>query len=145
MFLKDQFTPRESTGNLVSASPTDSFAFETEEEIEISLPPSYCTNFNKTKVGPSKKHRKKDYIQTEDNIGSELIKLEQQKLKFLESDTPNEDQSFFDSLLPHVKKIIGEKKLLFRMDIQRTVYKYVYEKKEVDTNDEDSFQYEWLE
>lgn len=43
-----------------------------------------------------------------------------------DSEQKDEDVGFFDSLLPHVKKLGPAKKLMLRMKIQELVYNTVY-------------------
>lgn len=40
----------------------------------------------------------------------------------------DEDEAFFKSLLPHVRKMQPEKKLVFRVQVQNLVQKFVYQK-----------------
>lgn len=69
-----------------------------------------------------------------DAIGNALISLEKQKLQYLKSKSSrtsestlfDEDRQFFDSLMPHVKRIKPENKLLFRNEIQQLVQRYAY-------------------
>lgn len=62
---------------------------------------------------------------------SEILAIEKRKLEILEhkqrtKNIRDEDEAFFDSLLPHMKKLKPSKKLLCRMDIENIVYKHVY-------------------
>lgn len=71
-----------------------------------------------------------------ESIGNALIEIENQKLKYLKEKTTvpvsqptineNEDRSFFNSLIPHVKKIREDRKLLFRTEIQQVVQRFAY-------------------
>lgn len=57
------------------------------------------------------------------------------------SDTPevtkDEDIGFFNSLIPHVKKLGPAKKLMLRMKIQELVYNTVYNESQDRLNKED--------
>lgn len=65
-----------------------------------------------------------------------MIEIENQKLKYLKEKTTvpfsppktieDEDRSFFNSLIPHVKKIREDRKLLFRTEIQQVVQRFAY-------------------
>ncbi|KAF2887960.1 hypothetical protein ILUMI_18213, partial [Ignelater luminosus] len=51
------------------------------------------------------------------------------KLRILENrrqKTTDEDVSFFDSLLPHIRTFSPQRKLLLRMKIQQVVYNFAY-------------------
>nr|XP_029720875.1 uncharacterized protein LOC115262618 [Aedes albopictus] len=62
----------------------------------------------------------------------QLLAIEAKKLKLLEKKVnkaaavDDEDEAFFKSLLPHVRKLKSEQKLLFRMEVQKVVHKFVY-------------------
>lgn len=65
------------------------------------------------------------------NNSVEIIEIEKRKLELLEKKTNrknerDEDESFFDSLLPHIRKLEPGQKFLCRMDIQNTIYRHVY-------------------
>lgn len=45
---------------------------------------------------------------------------------YLSEATPDEDKQFFDSLIPHIKKIPEVQKLTFRNEIQNLVQRYAY-------------------
>ena len=49
----------------------------------------------------------------------------EEKLKLL-VENPDEDFLFIESLIPHVKQLSNEKKMLLMMDIQQNVYRHVY-------------------
>lgn len=64
-----------------------------------------------------------------------LLEIEKQKLEYIQnkrtakrqSETaPDEDSLFFESLIPHVKKIADSRKLSFRNEIQNIVQRYAY-------------------
>lgn len=72
-----------------------------------------------------------------ESIGNALIEIENQKLKYLKEKATlptvsqptineDEDRSFFNSLMPHVKKIREDRKLLFRTEIQQVVQRFAY-------------------
>lgn len=72
---------------------------------------------------PTKKKQKKL------NASEELAAIEQQKLMLLEKKINNnkekdDDESFFDSLIPYMRKMDPMKKLLCRMEIQKTIFNF---------------------
>lgn len=65
----------------------------------------------------------------------QLLDIKARKLRLLEKKVDksttkdeDEDEAFFKSILPHVKKLKPEDKLVFRMEIQSVVQKHVYGK-----------------
>ncbi|KAG8274886.1 hypothetical protein J6590_098027 [Homalodisca vitripennis] len=63
-----------------------------------------------------------------------LVQIEEKKMAILEQkrsrtahEKSDDDMLFFESLLPHIKKIEGVNKLFFRNDIQNLVIKYAYQ------------------
>lgn len=74
-------------------------------------------------------------------IGNALVEIEKQKLDYLKSrkleqvieptTSIDEDKNFFFSLLPHVKKIKPESKLLFRSQVQDLVQNFAYSDRNV--------------
>lgn len=63
----------------------------------------------------------------------QLINIEVRELKLFENKVNNatnndEDEAFFKSLLPHVRKLRSEEKLDFRMDAQKLTLTYLYNK-----------------
>ena len=59
-------------------------------------------------------------------IGQSLLQLEREKLEMKRArsfiDPNDEDVGFFNSLLPHVKKLDTQTKMQFRMEVQRLLY-----------------------
>ncbi|XP_055374918.1 putative uncharacterized protein DDB_G0282499 [Condylostylus longicornis] len=95
-------------------------------------------NSNEKKLG----NKKRKWYE----IGEKIIDLEYEKINFLkeqkynehsknihertiirECDNDDEDKCFFNSLLPHIKKLQPAKKLKCRMDIQKLIYDYCYQ------------------
>ncbi|XP_067617613.1 uncharacterized protein [Eurosta solidaginis] len=71
---------------------------------------------------------------TTNSSSAELLEIEKNQLLLLqkrnsESKTVlDEDEAFFLTLLPHIRKLEPETKFLCRMEMQNTLYKYVYGK-----------------
>jgi len=66
------------------------------------------------------------------NASEELAAIEQQKLVLLEKKINNnkekdDDESFFDSLIPYMRKMDPMKKLLCRMEIQKTIFNFSFD------------------
>lgn len=144
-FLKHQFeTDSNSDKSALTEFPeqiadTDSSADEDERNESIaSLSPAESnyeafdrelameTNSSKhiTAFFPLEEQRNK-------RLQNEWIDIERKKIKLLENaqnrHIRDEDESFFDSLLPHIKKLTPSRKLLCRMKLQEIVYKFVYD------------------
>ena len=132
--MKDQFAVRSSGGNLpevpreIEKSSEDTLeldATNTENNIDTS-------NFNDDSVDVERERsapvvpRVRKRSRQDDRIGEALVELEREKLKILESRTRDENLSFFESLLPHIKKLTSQKKMLLRMKMQEMVYNFVY-------------------
>ncbi|XP_073986798.1 uncharacterized protein [Rhodnius prolixus] len=160
LFLKDQFTTRNSTSNLqVVASCVNRFSDEStdisveiteqeqdkteESEYTESVLNNYTENFTEKDVllsvpqSPLSSHNEEPRVviqnrkrkRSEDLVGKALVNIEREKLKILESKqrkVMDEDRCFFESLLPHVKKMNPLKKLLFRTEVQQLVMTYSY-------------------
>lgn len=76
---------------------------------------------------------------TRKNQVDALLEIEKQKMDYLQrkrteesrsESAPDEDKLFFDSLIPHVKKIEDSRKLAFRNEIQNIVQRYAYPQKQ---------------
>uniref|UniRef100_A0A6P7G5F7 Uncharacterized protein LOC114336119 n=1 Tax=Diabrotica virgifera virgifera TaxID=50390 RepID=A0A6P7G5F7_DIAVI len=75
--------------------------------------------------------RKRSY----DQIGNALIRLEEEKLDMVtQSRQVDDDESFFNSLLPYVRRLPQEDKLLLRIQMQQLVYNAVYGKSRTGRN-----------
>lgn len=76
------------------SEPVVDSSFHEEIECEPSTTPQT----------PKDRKRKRE---TNDPIGAALIRLEETKIKLLEnqSKTPDDDQSFLNSLLPHMRSL----------------------------------------
>ncbi|XP_062541835.1 uncharacterized protein LOC134209825 [Armigeres subalbatus] len=145
LFLKDQMRPRKSGGNL-RVGDAETVENEDLHEGEPGMNRSYrndvidtpethdikCTD--ETIPPPPHKYGKRGRAQ------QQLLAIEAKKLKLLEQKVQkavggdDEDEAFFKSLLPHVRKLPPEQKLLFRMDVQKAVHKYVYTNNELLNN-----------
>lgn len=62
------------------------------------------------------------------NVEVALLKIEEAKLKILEGQSKprDEDESFFDSLLPHVRSLTPEQKIILRIKIQELILSFIY-------------------
>ncbi|XP_043512715.1 uncharacterized protein LOC122530109 [Frieseomelitta varia] len=130
LFLKDQFTPRENKGNknltsqkATSPAPVDPATLDPNESLFEDSSPSPSPSV--ASCSSSHKKRSKRPHNHLSDIGSKLVELEKKKLKLLAEDQ-NEDIRFFESLIPHIKKLSDEKRMLLMMDIQQVVYRHVY-------------------
>lgn len=149
LFLRDQMKPRKAGGNLSVSDGGNLTEFEDTQEAEnhqecdagtisyelneSNCPDTYEVEYvaeiPQASTQPSNKMRKRSVLQ------EKLVDIEARKLKLLEKRAKkssnaeeDEDEAFFKSLLPHVRKLAPEEKLEFRMDVQRLVQKHVYSK-----------------
>ncbi|XP_065086705.1 uncharacterized protein LOC135708522 [Ochlerotatus camptorhynchus] len=138
LFLKGQMIPRKSGGNLqADASETMEFLNDNDvqqtttentadESIQLLEVPD-SSDVDETIPRPQPRPGKR-------GLQHQLVDIETRKLKLLEKKVrkantdDDEDEAFFKSLLPHVRKLKPEAKLLFRMDIQKVVQEHVYQK-----------------
>lgn len=147
MFLKDQILPRQSKSNLPedamnesddgmleenepSSRPQSQLANEEHqtqtESVDESLPPtpsSSATEEPRT-ILAGRRRKRTNHIDA-------LVSIEKQKMTYLinkedNKKTADEDKSFFESILPHVKRIEDCNKLQFRNEVQNLVQKYAY-------------------
>ncbi|XP_039962929.1 uncharacterized protein LOC120776384 [Bactrocera tryoni] len=139
LFLKDQMKHRELSGNLkkISTIPDES---GNEDPLEVNddisswnISPvedtdDTCDKFELNIPPPTKKKFLSHTKNTSHQLEIEKRKLRLIEKKHSEKKERDEDQAFFESLLPHVRKLEPESKLLCRMDIQNTVYNHVYQK-----------------
>ena len=126
-FLKDQLTARSSEGNLQRPISNEDEILEEEAEIdEIETSGSISLDSNPTPVEPSPLNNEETSIPTppsaprksfkrkqqssandeQNSIGRALLDLEKEKLKLIDSKYSKEsdqDISFFNSLLPHIR------------------------------------------
>ncbi|XP_046674731.1 uncharacterized protein LOC124363526 [Homalodisca vitripennis] len=151
LFLTDQFIPRPSSGNIATNYDDSSVIVSEDGEEEgngddiqieqletIVLAPNHPTNevsgkltnvaesrnVSKTKTGYIKR------VTPQTVIGQQLLELEKEKLKMKQNkaaENPNdEDIGFFNSLLPHVRKLSPRDKLRFRMQVQEILFDMAY-------------------
>ncbi|XP_076658609.1 uncharacterized protein LOC143362394 [Halictus rubicundus] len=131
-FLKDQFIPRKNNGNLVvdqALSDPNEDLFK-DSNINIFSPPSTAPSSPVSSVAgcsSTRKSKRSNDLSSNQEIASQLIEIEKKKLRLLSEEQNDEDIGFFQSLIPHIKKLTDEKKMLLMMDIQKMVYRYVYE------------------
>lgn len=144
-FLKDQFTPRKSTGNFpkkgdeniddeasqMSQDESDNDdvgeqAAEDDDTTQSSLPQLDCNSAptpSSSRTSSCSTKRPKKNI-SKQGVGEALLKVEQRKLEYLEQkrnkkEEDDEDMNFFKSLLPHVKTLSAYDKLEYRMRIMK--------------------------
>lgn len=145
LFLKDQFTPRNSTGNLpknddenicddilqISQDESDKDVSEqtvyeddttnsSRSQFELNSAPSSTPTLSR--ASSSRKHSQKRT--SADEVGQALLQVERQKLEYLEQkrsrkEEDDEDLNFFKSLLPHVKTFSAFDKLEYRMRVMK--------------------------
>ncbi|XP_039439879.1 uncharacterized protein LOC120426968 isoform X2 [Culex pipiens pallens] len=141
-FVRDQMRPRKMSGNLQSGNSVNQQEPEENEEnecayeeehldesaedtFEVPNPPPAESG---SPVGPSPPPKKKRM--SKDNNVARLIDIETKKLQLLErkvaSKERDEDEAFLESLLPHLRKLDPEQKLLCRMKMQSVVLEHVY-------------------
>lgn len=138
-FLKDQFTARHSSGNLPiveqnildedeNSQAVNETDVEDDEPVIEELLPNNASKKKREMPSTSSTKGKKRKIENDLDVGTALVRLEENKLKILEDNkkTLDEDASFFDSLLPHVRKLAPQNKMLLRIKIQELVYSFSY-------------------
>ncbi|XP_062565437.1 uncharacterized protein LOC134227749 [Armigeres subalbatus] len=132
--------PRKASGNLKTPS-AGSQSTEVYEDVEVlegegsfEMSANNLETFEvaesspqSSKTPPVKKFKKS----VGKNIHTaRLLDIEQRKLELLEkkvtSRDRDEDEAFFDSLLPHVKKLNPPAKFKLRMELQQIVLEHVY-------------------
>ncbi|XP_011198110.2 uncharacterized protein LOC105222462 [Bactrocera dorsalis] len=130
LFLKDQIkkisTIPDESGNEDPLEVNDDISSWNISQVEDT--DDSCDKFELNIPPPTKKK----YLSQTKNT-SHLLEIEKRKLRLLEQKHSenkyrDEDQAFFESLLPHIRKLEPEAKLLCRMDIQNIVYNHVYQK-----------------
>lgn len=142
LFLKDQYTPRETTGNLESIiddneaeySESGSTPDVVEDDVQSQVPiPSPSLNSPLSANSPastiqdvtsSSKRKKKEH-----SIGEALLKAEHEKLEYLrqkehdrlirKDKETDEDVAFFNSILPHVRVLNVKEKMGFRIRVMQ--------------------------
>ncbi|XP_031358174.1 uncharacterized protein LOC116181869 [Photinus pyralis] len=143
LFLKDQCLPRQSTGNFDTietetfeetevdhvANSTDEFTSEVESQ--PTTPHSAQISRSSTPLSPSatalpKKMKTQKVGKITDTIGEGLLKAEQEKIAYLKKREENrfkkemdEDESFFNSLLPYVRVFNPRQKIKFRIAVMK--------------------------
>lgn len=79
--------------------------------------------------GPSKIANKRLKKKENDDVGAALIRIEENKLKIMENEQKkilDEDECFFQSLLPHIRTLTPQQKMSLRIKMQELVYNFVY-------------------
>lgn len=148
MFLKDQILPRQSQSNLPENDSSESVLEETrsqsrpesqlsDEEVdnETEIPDQFYAETPSSSATEEPRTILKGRTRKRQNQIDALLAIEKNKMEFLinkqatkltESVPADEDKLFFESLLPHVKKIEDCDKLKFRNEVQDLVQRYAY-------------------
>lgn len=157
LFLNDQFTPRNSSGNLTESElPAENYENSQDgEEVDEELMDISRENSNTVLPSPeatltelcTSHTSTSDYITRTGYrkrltphaaIGKELLELEKEKLALVKRrkvvGINDEDVGFFNSLLPTVKKLSPRDKFIFRRKVQDTLFKLAFPQPEVETN-----------
>lgn len=100
-------------------SENDGSNFQYPSETTNDAPSETVNGASSTTINHTNRKRYHPY----DRVVSELLNVEKEKLKLcherLSLDKTDEDVSFFYSLLPHVKKLPPNEKLMFRIKVQQ--------------------------
>lgn len=149
LFLRENFEPRTTSGNLNSSETVS----ETEENVENisdseeadnpstpisetsasisnTQPPSRSVTPSSSTAPDSLGYRKR--ARPTDVIGSQIVELEKEKLRMRKekelqsSNKHDEDVAFFTSLLPHVRRMDPINKMTFRIEVQKLVMERAY-------------------
>lgn len=139
MFIKDQIKCRQSSGNLCRQknNQVQDMNINIGEDVNsVDIEASQCeeeSDMSTFEVQTSTPHHPpRNLKRRHNNIEGEMLNIEKKKLELLEQKTKNkitaddEDMAFFVSLLPHVKKMDPQTKLLCRMEMQKSVYHHAY-------------------
>ncbi|XP_065078342.1 uncharacterized protein LOC135701461, partial [Ochlerotatus camptorhynchus] len=141
LFLKDQVKPRKSGSNLSAGGGGNENDVDDEdlhESVSETIPEEPTDNADAYEVAPAAEIIPHPNPQPRNRAGKrgvqqQLIDIEARKLRLLEKKAnkssacdDDEDEAFFKSLLPHVKKLKPREKLEFRMEMQSLVHKLVY-------------------
>lgn len=156
LFLKDQFAPRSSTGNLVESqddnvtvtgdvhsdmnSDDEIVEMETFDETQNTVDEEPATpisisseNSASTSTYVEPRTILKSRLRKRKNPVDDLLAIEQQKLELIKTkrakleETKDDDHtSFFKSLLPHARKIPDGQIFKFRNEVQDLVQRYAY-------------------
>ena len=91
------------------------------------------SQFTKPRTRPNKRSRTDDFNQNILDIEQEKVQYLKEKMKRKE-DGNDEDLMFLKSLLPHVKNIPMENKLIFRCRMQELVQEFAYIHRRTDSH-----------
>ncbi|RZF41082.1 hypothetical protein LSTR_LSTR002714 [Laodelphax striatellus] len=153
LFLKDQFTPRQSSGNFGVTTPVSFLQDSDDEDNEIEAdlgksselltngPSTYFSSKNASESGqksPCKESVKSERPHSvihqrkhKEIIADKLLDVEKEKLDYSKNkkqkiqDDDDEDLNFFKSLLPHIKKLQPLAKLQYRMKVMEVTHDFV--------------------
>ncbi|XP_072385251.1 uncharacterized protein [Diabrotica undecimpunctata] len=151
-FLCDQFTPRQSSTNLIDETQDSMYSHSDEpnhseesdgddegststliangispnSDLQGVIPPT-STSGRVTSINSSiSRTGYKRRIMPQIEIGKQLVDIKKEKLALRDNkltQNPNDDDiEFFISLLPYVKQLTPRNKLKFRIDIQNYLY-----------------------
>ncbi|XP_039968384.1 uncharacterized protein LOC120780174 [Bactrocera tryoni] len=125
-YLRDQF--RCEVRKIPTPKSGDAKKLKIFSTLHKSKKQEICATMTSSAV---KFHQKK---QNTSNSTAQLLEIEKRKLALLENKKMekktvlDEDEAFFVTLLPHIRKLDPENKFLCRMEMQNVLYKYVYAK-----------------
>ncbi|XP_044755089.1 uncharacterized protein LOC123314042 [Coccinella septempunctata] len=142
-FLRDQFTPRHSSTNLMhetqdseysnveesnsDAEQTNVMSPSSESHQDVVAPVNQASSGSKYSISRTGYKRR---LTPQIEIGRQLVDIEKEKLALrtnkISRDPNDEDIGFFNSLLPYVKKLAPRDKLKFRMDMQNHLFGILY-------------------
>ncbi|KAK5649971.1 hypothetical protein RI129_001000 [Pyrocoelia pectoralis] len=138
LFLTDQFTPRETSSNIMVDSqdpndddipnPSPSNASDNEDSL-VQSPIDVFENSSRsnTPINPSRSSASRSSLS--------VSKTEKEKLdlkrKMASVDRNDEDVGFFNSLLPTVKTLAPKDKFIFRMKVQQTLFELAFREEQV--------------
>ncbi|XP_034478995.1 uncharacterized protein LOC117785192 [Drosophila innubila] len=119
LFLTSQMKSRSSLANIESSSSKFASELSLDEE---SLDEILFENVQELRDSEEKKIAKL-------NVSDELLAIEQQKEALIEKKVNtqkdrDDDEAFFDSLLPYMRKMEMMEKLRCRMEIQQIIYSF---------------------
>ncbi|XP_058457984.1 transcription factor Adf-1-like [Malaya genurostris] len=142
LFLKDSIRQRKTSFSSLGTNPQKN----TDSKEDLATTVKYSNKNATQQIGedidllvgmPTSTKRFRKHLNEEtETIDSKNKKLKLLELKVNEKHERDEDEAFFDSLLPHVRKLSPEMKMLCRMEIQNAVFNYVYSNKYQHVNNE---------
>ncbi len=119
-FLDKLLPPRDTEGSLI-VNEDEEDENEIDDEVEERNPPAARAS----QTGKNKKPNIEDVLTTYIFTAQETLKAKANKLN---TNVEDEDVSFFNSLLPSVRKLNEEEKLRFRMSIMSNLQSIIMSK-----------------